>query len=42
MEGCGKTYTVAKFLQIHKNKYDNIFWIVASNQVFENDVFNEK
>ena len=31
MGGRGKTQTAAKFLQIHKDKYDNIFWITASN-----------
>ena len=31
MGGRGKTQTAAKFVQIHKDKYDNIFWITASN-----------
>ena len=31
MGGCGKTQTVAKFVQIHKNEYDNVFWMKASN-----------
>ena len=31
MGGSGKTQTVAKFVQIHKEEYDNIYWIAASN-----------
>ena len=31
MGGCGKTQTVAKFVQSRKSKYENIFWISASN-----------
>ena len=31
MGGCGKTQTVAKFVQNHQDEFDNIFWLVASN-----------
>ena len=31
MGGCGKTQTAAKFVKTHKDEYDNIFWIAASN-----------
>ena len=30
MGGCGKTQTVAKFVQNHKHEFDNVFWLVAS------------
>ena len=42
MGGCGKTQTVAKFVQNHKHEFDNIFWLVASTiQTSLQDIFWE-
>ena len=29
--GCGKTQTVAKFVQLHKEEYHSVIWLVAPN-----------
>ena len=42
MGGCGKTQTVAKFVQNHKHEFDNVFWLVASTiQTTLQDIIDE-